>query len=135
MIEAALAAGKSALDEWESKMLFAAYGIAVPQGALAKDEAEAVAAAARIGGRVVMKGVASEIHHKTEAGLVVLGLDAGDADEIGRTFRLLQERAKGALEAVLIEQMIASTRELMVGVKRDAAFGPVVAFGLGGVLT
>jgi acyl-CoA synthetase (NDP forming) len=134
-IKAALAAGKSALDEWESKRFFADYGIPVPDGALVTSEAEAVAAAGRIGGKVVMKGVASEIHHKTEAGLVVLGLDAGDSQAIGATYRLLEERARGALEAVLIEQMIASNRELMVGMKRDAAFGPVVAFGLGGVLT
>ncbi len=135
MIKAALAAGKTALDEFESKRLFASYGIAVPDGALVSGEAEAVQAAARIGGTVVMKGVASDIHHKTEAGLVVLGVDAADADAVGSTYRLLEERAKGALESVLIEQMIKSNRELMVGMKRDAAFGPVVAFGLGGVLT
>ena len=46
MIKAALAAGKTALDEWESKRLFAAYGIAVPEGALVTSEAEAVQAAA-----------------------------------------------------------------------------------------
>ena len=79
MIKAALAAGKTALDEWESKRLLASYGIAVPDGALVTGEAEAVQAAARIGGTVVMKGVASDIHHKTEAGLVVLGVDAADA--------------------------------------------------------
>jgi acyl-CoA synthetase (NDP forming) len=134
-IRAALAAGKSALDEWESKRLFAAYGIPVPEGALVTSATEAIAEAGRIGGKVVMKGVASDIHHKTEAGLVVLDLDAGDGQTIGATYRLLEERAAGALEAVLIERMITSNRELMVGMKRDAAFGPVVAFGLGGVLT
>jgi acyl-CoA synthetase (NDP forming) len=135
VIKAALTAGKTALDEWESKRLFASYGIPVPDGALVASEAEAVQAAARIGGAVVMKGVAAGIHHKTEAGLVVLGIDAADADAVTATYRLLEERARGALEAVLIERMIKSNRELMVGMKRDAAFGPVVAFGLGGVLT
>ena len=135
MIKAALAAGKSALDEWESKRLFAAYGIPVPDGALVTSEAEAVEAAARIGGKVVMKGVAAEIHHKTEAGLVVLGVEAADAEASPRPTACSKQRAAGALEAVLVEQMIASNRELMVGMKRDAAFGPVVAFGLGGVLT
>ena len=60
VIAAALAAGKTALDEWESKGLFAAYGIPVPDGALVTSEAEAIEAAARIGGKVVMKGVASD---------------------------------------------------------------------------
>jgi len=118
-----------------SKALFAAYGIPVPRGRLVKDEQEAVTTAAGLGGKVVMKGVAADIHHKTEAGLVVLGIPAGAAEEVVRIYRLLQERAGGRLEGVLVEQMIAGNREFMVGMKRDSAFGPVVAFGLGGVLT
>ncbi len=133
LIQKALAAGASALDEWQSKALFTAYGIPVPAGALVKSETEALAAAERIGGRLVMKGIGSEIHHKTEAGLVVLGVEGSEA--VSSTYRLLEERAAGALDAVLIEQMVASNRELMVGMKRDAVFGPVVAFGVGGVLT
>ena len=133
MIKAALASGASALDEWQSKSLFAAYGIPVPAGALAKSEAEAVAAATRIGGKVVMKGMGAEFHHKTEAGLVVLGVEGAEA--VAETYRLLEQRGGSGLEAVLVEQMVASNRELMVGMKRDSVFGPVVAFGLGGVLT
>ena len=133
LIAAAVAAGKTALDEWESKSLFAAYGIPVPRGALVTSEAEAVEAAKSVGGKVVMKGVAADIHHKTEAGLVVLGLEGPEA--VAATYRLLRKRAAGALEAVLVEQMVAGNREFMVGLKRDSTFGPVVAFGLGGVLT
>ncbi len=135
LIEEACRQGKSALDEVASKALFAAYGIPVPQGRLVKGEDEAVATAAGLGGKVVMKGVAADIHHKTEAGLVVLGVRAEAAEEVARTYRLLQERAEGKLEGVLVEQMIVGNRELMVGMKRDSVFGPVVAFGLGGVLT
>jgi acyl-CoA synthetase (NDP forming) len=133
LIAEAVAAGKTALDEWESKALFAAYGIPVPQGALVSSEAEAVEAATNIGGKVAMKAVGSDIHHKTEAGLVILGVEGPEA--VAATYRLLQERAAGALEAVLVEQMVSGNREFMVGLKRDATFGPVVAFGLGGVLT
>jgi acyl-CoA synthetase (NDP forming) len=133
MIGAALASGALALDEWQSKAAFRAYGIPVPEGEMVKTESEAVAAAERISGKVVMKGIAAEIHHKTEAGLVVLGVEGARA--VGDTYRLLQERAGGKLDAVLVEQMIAGNRELMVGMKRDAVFGPVVAFGLGGVMT
>jgi acyl-CoA synthetase (NDP forming) len=133
LIKNALAAGASALDEWQSKSLFAAYGIPVPAGRLVKSEAEAVAAAAEIGGKVVMKGMGAEFHHKTEAGLVILGVQGPEA--VAEAFRLLEERGGAGLEAVLIEQMISSNRELMVGMKRDAVFGPVVAFGVGGVLT
>jgi acyl-CoA synthetase (NDP forming) len=133
LISTALASGAPALDEWQAKALFAAYGIPVPAGALANTEEEALAAAARIGGKLVMKGIATHIQHKTEAGLVVLGVEGPEA--VDATYRLLQQRAEGALEAVLVEQMIAGNRELMVGMKRDPVFGPVVAFGLGGVLT
>jgi acyl-CoA synthetase (NDP forming) len=117
MIGAALASGALALDEWQSKAAFRAYGIPVPEGEMVKTESEAVAAAERISGKVVMKGIAAEIHHKTEAGLVVLGVEGARA--VGDTYRLLQERAGGKLDAVLVEQMIAGNRELMVGMKRD----------------
>ncbi|SEM51629.1 Acyl-CoA synthetase (NDP forming) [Syntrophus gentianae] len=133
LIKEALACGKSALDEWQSKALFAAYGIPVPVGVLVNSQTEAVAAAKRIGGRLVMKGVGTDIQHKTEAGLVVLGVEGSEA--VADTYRLLEQRSAGALEAVLVEQMVDGNREFMVGMKRDPVFGPVVAFGLGGVLT
>jgi len=133
LIKAATLSGASALDESQSKALFSAYGIPVPRGESVRSQAEAVAAAERIGSKVVMKGIATEIHHKTEAGLVVLGIEGPDA--VNETFRLLEDRAGGKLEAVLVEQMISGNREFMVGMKRDPVFGPVVAFGLGGVLT
>ena len=133
IIGAALAAGRASLTEQESKSLLGTYGVPVPPGAVVASEAAAVEAARRLGGKVAMKAVGSQIQHKTEGGLVVLGV-AGD-ETVAETFRLLQERAGAALEAVLVEKMIAGNRELLVGLKRDPVFGPVVAFGLGGVMT
>lgn len=133
MVRHAVASGAGALDEWEAKLLLASYGVPVPDGALATSEAEAVAAAERLGGRLAMKAVGSGVHHKTETGLVVLGVSG--ADMVAGTFRLLQQRVGEALEGVLVEKMIAGNRELLVGLKRDPVFGPVVVFGLGGVLT
>ncbi|MEW6401188.1 MAG: acetate--CoA ligase family protein [Chloroflexota bacterium] len=133
LIKTALASGASALDEWQSKALFAAYGIPVPAGELVHSAKEAVTAAARIGGKVVMKGMGAEFHHKTEAGLVALNIDGPEA--VMAAYRLLEQRGGVRLEAVLVEQMVVSNREFMVGMKRDPVFGPVVAFGLGGVLT
>ena len=60
-----------------------------------------------------MKGVASDIHHKTEAGLVVLGVEGAEA--VDSTYRLLEGRAAGALEGVLVEQMVVADGEFMVG--------------------
>lgn len=133
LIASALHSGAQALDEWQAKTLFSAYGIPVPAGGLAKTREEAREIASRLGGRVVMKGVGADIHHKTEAGLVVLGIEGGET--AAETYDLLQERAGGALSGVLVEEMVSSNRELMVGMKRDPAFGPTVLFGLGGVLT
>ena len=129
----ALAAGRSALNEWESKALLAAYDVATPEGCLAGSEAAAAVAAQRLGGKLAMKAVGSEIHHKTEGGLVILGVTG--AAEATETFRVLRERAGDALEGVLVEKMVSGSREFLVGLKRDPAFGAVVAFGMGGVLT
>jgi acyl-CoA synthetase (NDP forming) len=133
LVRRAVASGAAALGEWEAKSLLAAYGVPVPAGALAMSEADAVAVAERLGGKLAMKAVGSGIHHKTEGGLVVLGVSGADA--VAETYRLLRERAGGALEGVIVERMVAGNRELLAGVKRDPVFGPVVAFGLGGVLT
>ncbi len=83
-----------------------------------------------------MKAVGSDIQHKTELGLVVLGVEGPDA--AAETYRSSSGAHAGpgaALEGVLVERMVAGNREFMVGMKRDPLFGPVVAFGLGGVLT
>ena len=133
LIDAALAAGRTALSEWESKQLLAAYGVPVPVGELVTSDAEAAAAAERLGGRLAMKAVGPEILHKTEAGLVVLGITG--ADEAAEAFRGLAERAGDKLEGVLIERMAGGDREFLAGLERDPSYGPVLAFGLGGVLT
>ncbi len=133
LVRQAVASGAGALGEWEAKSLLTAYGVPVPAGELVLSEAEAVVAAERLGGKLAMKAVGSDIHHKTEGGLVVLGVTGTDA--VAATYRLLRERAGAALQGVIVEKMVASNRELLVGLKRDPVFGPVVAFGLGGVLT
>jgi acyl-CoA synthetase (NDP forming) len=135
LVRDALAAGLPALDEWRSKRLLAAYGVSVPAGVLATSEAAAIAAAARIGGRLAMKAVGATIQHKTEAGLVQLRVPAGDPAAVAEAYRLIHERADGALDGVLVEEMLDGNREFLAGLKRDPVFGPVVAFGLGGVLT
>ena len=133
LVRRAVAAGAGALGEWEAKTLLAAYGVPVPEGTIVTSEAEAVTAAERLGGKLAMKAVGSEIHHKTEGGLVVLGISG--ASEAAETYRLLRRRAGQSLEGVLVERMVQGNRELLVGLKRDPVFGPVIAFGLGGVLT
>ena len=132
-IRCAITTGRSSLTEWQSKALLKEYGIPVPAGEMVDSATEAAAAAERLGGDVALKAVGPRIQHKTESGLVILGVRGGQA--VADAYLLLQSRAGAALEAVLVEKMIPGNRELLVGLKRDPVFGPVVAFGLGGVMT
>lgn len=133
IIERALTRGQNALDELEAKALFAAYGIPVVDGAPASSAEQAVAIAGRLGYPVVMKGMSREIQHKSDVGLVLLDIADDAAARSG--FDALMRRSPVRLEGVLVEEMIPGGREFVVGMSRDPQFGPVVMFGLGGVLT
>ncbi len=133
IVEKALAAGRPALDEAAAKQVLAAYHVPVPSGGLVRSAPEAADLASSMGVPVAVKAVGSLIQHKTETQLVIL--DLRTPDEVAAAYVALAERAGDALEAVLVEEMVFGSRELMVGMKRDAAFGPVVAFGLGGTMT
>ncbi len=133
IVEKALAAGLPALDEAAAKQVLAAYGVPIPAGGLVHSATEAADLASSLGVPVAMKAAGALIQHKTEKRLVVL--DVRTPDEAAETYAALAERAGDALEAVLVEEMVSGSREFMVGMNRDAAFGPVVAFGLGGVMT
>ncbi len=136
IIEDALRAGVSALDEEAGKRLFREYGIAVPEGGTVISADDAVRVAAKIGYPVAMKGSSPTIQHKTDAGLVLLGI--ADEAEVREGFRTLETRAAAAgakLDGVLVEHMVRGKREFVVGLIRDHLFGPVVMFGLGGIFT
>jgi acyl-CoA synthetase (NDP forming) len=138
LIERARAAGRSALDEAEAKQLFASYGIPTPAGRMVASGGDAVAAARDVGFPVVMKGGGERVQHKTDAGLVVLNVR--DEHGVRETFELLGQRVKAvagenAERTVLVEHMVKSEREFVVGMVSDHLFGPVVMFGLGGIFT
>jgi len=135
--QAALAAAGAVLCEWEARPVLARYGIGTnPAGTLAASAAAAVDAAAAIGGPVALKVQSPDILHKTEAGAVALALSA-PADIRAACDRLLagaRRHAPGArILGVLVQPMAAPGREVILGVKRDATFGPLLMVGLGGV--
>ena len=129
----AVAHERSSLDESQAKALLAGYGIAVPEGGVAHSEDEAVAMARQLGGPVVVKAVGPSITHKTEHGLVALDLSGDDA--VRAAARSLLELTEGQEAVLLVERMVRGAREFMIGMKRDALFGPVVVFGVGGIFT
>ena len=125
-----LADGVYSLSEYDSKRIFADYGLAVAKEELAATQSDALKSALNIGLPVVMKGIGPEFAHKSELGLVRVGVASEEA--VVRNFREL-DRAMDGRGRVLIQQVVSGARELMIGAIRDEQFGPVVSFGLGGV--
>lgn len=125
---------RRALSEHDSKRVIAAYGVPVTREVLVKTAAQARAAARRLSYPVVLKVCAAEASHKTEQGFVAVGL--GNDTEVRRAFATLVQRAGDDHDGqFLVQELVRGSRELMIGMVRDAHFGPCVVFGLGGIFT
>ncbi|MGW7405323.1 acetate--CoA ligase family protein [Streptomyces sp. NPDC054833] len=123
------------LSEHAAKQLLRAYGIRVPREQLVTSAAAAVRAAGQVGYPVVMKASGAQIAHKTELGLVKIGLTS--ASQVRDAYRELTDIARYedvSLDGVLVCQMVEQGVEMVVGVTHDELFGPTVTVGLGGVL-
>jgi len=128
--------GKGTQPEWLSKKILSAAGIRVPDGELARDPDDAVAIAKRVGYPVALKAQAAALPHKTEAGGVMLDLvDEGALRAAWDTMQQNVERAAPGvtLDGCLVETMSPKGLELMIGAKRDPAWGTVLLVGLGGI--
>lgn len=133
IIEEALKRGAKTLSEYESKLLLAEYGINVTQEKAVGTEDDAIAAASEIGYPVVLKGSGEELSHKTEMDLIAPNMR--DENDVREAFKRLTSSSKASVKEVLVQQMVKGERELVVGLTRDAQFGPCVMFGLGGIFT
>lgn len=127
---------RGALSEYWSKQVIKAYGIKTSKDVLVHSAAEAVRAAKDIGLPVVMKVSSPDLLHKSDAGLVVVGVDT--ISEVRSTYDQLLRKAKRAdrnaeLDGVLVSEMVTGGTEMVVGVSSDPLFGPVVMTGLGGI--
>jgi succinyl-CoA synthetase beta subunit len=121
------------LSEAESKALLARHGIPVPAEELVASPAEAVAAAGRIGYPVVVKLCGAAIAHKTERGLVKLGLRDAAAVEDAAPALLAAARPEDGDVGLLVGAMVSGARELIAGFVRDDEFGACVMLGIGGI--
>lgn len=122
------------LSEAESKRLLAEHGVPVAAEAVVGDPAAAVAAAEELGFPVVAKLCGDAIAHKTERGLVRLGLADGAAVERAAEELLAAARPEDGEVGVLVAPMVAGNRELIAGLSRDPQFGMTVMLGVGGIL-
>jgi acetyltransferase len=136
--ETVLAEGRTILTEIEAKSLLAAFGLPVNTGKVAATRTDAEAAAKSMGYPVVMKILSPDITHKSDVGGVRLNLI--NTKQVGNAFDDMMEHVKRVkpdahVIGVNIQPMVkfAHQREVMIGLKRDAVFGPVIAFGAGGV--
>jgi acetyl coenzyme A synthetase (ADP forming)-like protein len=106
-----------------------AFRIPRPASGMANTAAEAVTLAERIGYPVALKAVSSQIVHKTDVGGVQLNLN--DASTVTQAFDRMQKAL--AAPQIMLQEMISGGVELMIGVTTDPLFGPLIAFGLGGI--
>ena len=118
------------LDEFESLALLAQAGLAVVEHRLCRSETEARAAYATLGPQVVVKACSASVPHKTEQGLVRVGLQSEDA--VAQAFRDFAPRLPAG-DGVLVARHAAGQRELALGARLDPLFGPVVMVGDGGI--
>lgn len=134
IIDEALKEGRTTLTEYESKQVLALYNLPVTREELVSSLEDLLKAADQIGYPLVIKGCSAEIAHKTEMGLI--RVDVRNAEEATTAFREISAAMNGASDgAVLVQQLVKGKRELVVGLIRDAQFGPCVMFGLGGIFT
>jgi acetyltransferase len=127
----------SALSEHNSKQLINAWGVPITQEILAATSAEAVDAAQTIGYPVVLKVDSPDILHKTEAGVVRLGLQ--NAEQVAAAYDEIISNAKtqapkSAINGVLVQELVSGGTEVIVGVSYDDQLGPVLLFGTGGIM-
>lgn len=122
------------LSEFESKRLLASHGVVVSRDSLAQSADEAVAAAKEIGGPVALKLCGPSLAHKSERGLVRLGLDGPDAVRFAADDLLAAATEDDGEVALLVSEMVVGHRELIAGVVLTEQFGAALMLGLGGVL-
>jgi acyl-CoA synthetase (NDP forming) len=136
-VRAALVAADGVLCEWQARPLLAAYGIGSSAvGELVNSADATVAAAGKIGVAVALKVQSPDIAHKTEAGALALNLASADAVRTSyeRVFGNARRHVPDArILGVLVQPMAPPGREVILGVKHDATFGPLLMVGLGGV--
>lgn len=136
IFESARQQGRNTLSEPEAKRVLALAGLDVTRETLATSAEEAGSVAEKMGFPVVLKVASADVPHKSDAGGVVVGLNSSEA--VRKAFAQIMESVKrkhpnAKIQGILVQEMISGGVETIVGITNKKPFGPVVAFGLGGV--
>ena len=128
--------GRRNLVEEEGYEVLGAYGFTTPKTILANSVGQAVNASKNIGYPVVMKIASPDIIHKSDAAGVKVGL-AND-EQVQLAFNAIMQNAKrykpdANIKGIIVQEMVRSGKEIILGAKQDPIFGPLVLFGLGGI--
>ena len=128
--------GRNNLLEEEGYEVLEAYGFPTPKSILCTTEQECINAARQIEYPLVMKIVSPDIIHKSDAGGVKVGIKADD--ELRNSFNTitgnaLKYKSDAKIKGVLVQEMVKSAKETILGASQDPTFGPVIMFGLGGI--
>ncbi len=137
IIERHLRQGAREIGEAESKEILEAYGFATPSGSIATTADQAANIAEQLGYPVVLKIWSPDILHKSDVGGVKVGLKS--AQQVKDAFDLMMYRIPKKMPdahilGVLVQEMCASGREVILGMHRDPHFGPLMMFGMGGIM-
>jgi len=128
--------GRKNLIEEEGYEVLAAYGFTTPKTVLGNSEEDCVSAANNVGYPVVMKIASRDIIHKSDAGGVKVGVT--NDEQVRTAFNTILQNVKtykpdADIKGVLVQEMVSSGKEIILGAKQDPIFGSLVMFGLGGI--
>lgn len=137
MTESKVAETPRVLNEVDSKAMLQAAGIPVVETRFARNMKEAVAISKELGFPVALKVMSAEVVHKSDAGGVKLKLE--NASQVEKAYSAMMTSVKAVypkakIDGVSVQKMARPGVEVIVGMSKDPQFGPVLMFGLGGVL-
>ena len=137
IIDKARSEGRTVLTEVESKEFLKPAGINIIETKLATSKEEAISISRQLGFPVVLKIASPDIVHKSDAGGVRVGLN--NASQVGKAYdqilpAIRQKYPQARLHGVAVQKMARPGVEVIIGMSKDAQFGPVLMFGLGGIL-
>jgi acetyl coenzyme A synthetase (ADP forming)-like protein len=138
IVERHLRRGLLDIGEAEAKEIIEAYGFATPKGSIATTAEQAGNIAQQLGFPVVLKIWSPDILHKSDVGGVRVGLrseqDVKDAFDL-MMYRIPKKRPDAHILGVLVQEMVRSSgKEVILGMHRDPHFGPLMMFGMGGIM-